>query len=119
MAQEKIEFSDLISISGSQGQFSPSGHFFGLVYANKVILHLKPLETINYFQIVIRKSETLENVTILTAVDKVTFFEWSSDSLLILAGMPSRNRVQVFKLDDPKDCFGKFFLLIKKWLRGS
>ena len=49
MAQEKIEFSDLISISGSQGQFSPSGHFFGLVYANKVILHLKLLETIFLF----------------------------------------------------------------------
>ena len=36
MAQEKIEFSDLISISGSLGKFSPSGQFFALVYANKV-----------------------------------------------------------------------------------
>ena len=49
-----------------------------------------------------QKSDTLENVSILTAQDQVKFFEWSCDSELILAGLPSRNRVQVFSLKDPK-----------------
>ena len=44
----------------------------------------------------------MENVSILTAIDQIKFFEWSSDSTLILAGMPSRNKVQIFNISDPK-----------------
>ena len=40
--------------------------------------------------------------TILTTVDKITQFQWSSDSALILAVMATRQKVQVFDLTSPK-----------------
>ena len=44
----------------------------------------------------------MDILTILTAVDQVKFMDWSSDSRLILAGMPSRNKVQVFDITNDK-----------------
>lgn len=47
-------------------------------------------------------TEIIPYKTILTTVDKITSFSWSSDSSLILAVLSSRSKVQVFDLTNPK-----------------
>ena len=47
-------------------------------------------------------TEIIPYKTILTTVDKISSFSWSSDSSLILAVLSSRSKVQVFDLTNPK-----------------
>ena len=51
---------------------------------------------------IILKIPFLQVSTILSTVDKITQFQWSCDSSLIMAVMSSRQRVQVFDLANPK-----------------
>jgi len=50
----------------------------------------------------LRDEKNIPCKTILTTVDKITSFSWSSDSSLILAVLSSRSKVQVFDLTNPK-----------------
>ena len=69
-----------IKVNGNLVQFSPTGALIAICYTNKIL---------------VRQADTLEVATILTTIDKITQFQWSSDSSLILAVMSTRNKVQV------------------------
>jgi len=84
---KRIEFSEPISVSGTNAKFSPLGKYLAFVYANKIC---------------VLKSDSLQTLTILTTIDQVKHFEWSPDSQLILAVMPGRNKLQAFDITDNK-----------------
>ena len=133
----RIEFTDLISLSGNLARYSPTGRLLAVAYTNKIIIRasdsLAVSEGNNLLWIYCQDSlfkrrkglfegflnwasfllddtlseseidtEIIPYKTILTTVDKITSFSWSSDSSLILAVLSSRSKVQVFDLTNPK-----------------